>query len=195
MSEQRIRRDGFTEVGPVCVPFYSEISLDDANDLRNAIVWDFFNEFPAKTPYLSDTSDKTTFGKNFSSPLHDSAIHEMPNIFFGASLNHISSDTWRMILMYTKTKRVDWNNSPQRIETRLMMHVYKDQLVEAVRKVRVIRGVGELTVESIENQIDENTDTGYIALQRREYEQYIIPEDCERAKVYMHRAVKRAKVL
>ena len=194
MSSPRVRPDGFLEVGPVCAPFDCQISLEDANDLRKVLIWDFFDKVDARTPIFTETEDRTLFGKGFRSDNHGLSMQESPSTFGGAILKHMSEDSWRMIIKGTKTRRSVWNNAQQRIETMFDVQVYNDELVEAVRRVKVIRGVGELTVDAIVNQMEEDVDEGYIVMQRRAFERHMTSEDCERAGVFLRQIAARSRV-
>lgn len=188
-----LRRDQYVEVGPACAPFESNITLQEAEDLRQVVVWDFFNNMPVHTPELTETSDKTMAAKAF----HDTggALYEAPSTFAGAMLRHIDEASWRMIIMQTKLRRARHNNAQQRIETRFNIEVFDDQLVEATRKMRIARGVGELTADAVERQMEEDVEDGYVVMQRRAYERYLTSDDCQRATEFLRSAVKQAAAL
>lgn len=185
------RKDGFKMVGPNCMPFENNISIDEAEDLHDVVMFDFFGKLPVKTPRLSEVADKSMCARAFhNQPYEDTAS---PSVFVGAMLHHMNQHTWRMNIMHTKLSRARHNNAQQRIETRMNVEVYDHQLVEAVRKMRVIRGVGELTVDAVERQMEEDTEEGYVIMQRRAYERHMTSDDCERAKDALYRTIKRAQ--
>lgn len=185
-----LRKDGYTEVGPICLPFEPHISLDEANELRRMVEWEFFEEMPVKTPRATDTTDKTMVAKAFHNRLGGD-IDEVPSVFAGAVLRHIDLESWRMIIIQTKMNRARHNNAQQRIETRMNIEVSNGQLAEAIRKVRVLRGVGELTASAIEHQMAEDVEDGFIVMQRRAYERQITSEDCASTAEYLRRIARR----
>ncbi|MCB9819793.1 hypothetical protein H6796_00585 [Candidatus Nomurabacteria bacterium] len=190
---QRLQNDGFKPVGPPCRPLECEISLDEANNLRQAVVWDFFDNMPVKTPFLSEDADKTMAAKAYHNSYDEN--DDTPSLFTGAVLRHIDEESWRMIIMQTKLRRARWNNAGQRVETRYNIEVLGGQLVEAVRKVRIIRGVGELSVSAVEHQmeedVDEGSDGGYIVVQRRAFERQVTQEDCGQIVDSLRRVARR----
>lgn len=185
-----MRRDGYLEVGPACLPFDAAISIEDANELRRVVEWDFFEHMPVKTPQASDQTDKTMSAKAFHNRLSGD-IDEIPSVFAGAVLRHIDQESWRLIIMQTKLRRARHNNAQQRIETRMNVEVFGGELAEAVRKVRVVRGVGELTVAAIEHQMAEDVEEGHVVMQRRAYERHVTAEDCNDAAEYLRKVVRR----
>jgi hypothetical protein len=185
-----MRKDGFLEVGPACLPFDAELTLDDANDLRQAVVWEFFEHMPVKTLELTDSSDKTGCAKAFHNRTFESIEHG-PGVFGGAVLRHIDEEAWRLRIMHTKLSRARHNNAQQRIETRMNVEVFDGQLAEAVKKVRVVRGVGELTAAAIEKQMEEDVEEGYVVMQRRAYERHLTQDDCAQAVEFLTRIVRR----
>jgi hypothetical protein len=188
-----MRRDGYLEVGPTCTPFESDITIDEADELRRSVVWDYFDNMPVKTRALTETSDKTMVAVSFHDPDELSA-DQLPHMFAGAILSHTDLESWRMVITQAYYRRARHNNAQQRISTRFAVEVYDGQLVEAVRRVRVVRGVGDLTVAAIEKQMEEDVEEGHIVMQRRAYERYLNSDDCERAVDFLSKAVKRRKV-
>lgn len=182
------RKDGYKSVGELCTPFDTDITLEQANALRTTVVWDFFENMPVKTPAYDETSDKTMAAKAFHDRSFD-RVDELPSVFAGVVLRHIDAESWRMIIMQTKLRRARYNNAQQRIETRLNIEVLDGRLVEAIRKVRIVRGVGELTVAAIEHQMEEDVEDGYVVMQRRAYERKITPDDCDKATEFLHQTV------
>ena len=195
MKSPRVRRDGYTEVGPACAPFDCQIDLEDAETLRDVVAWDFFYHMNAKTRLLSDIEDKTVCAKSFHPELGQMAVTETPSVFAGAILHRRGLDDWRMVVMQSKSRQARWNNARQHIETRLNVEVFNGELVEAVRKVRVVRGVGELTVAAIENQMEEDSEAGFVVMQRRAFERQMTKEDCQAASEFLQRTVRRSKVM
>lgn len=191
-----MRPDGFTEVGPVCVPFDCQIDLEDAEALRDVLVQDFFHEMKgrAKTPLVTESEDKTICSQSFQPELREMSVVETPIIYVSTMLHHTSLDSWRMAIMQSKARRASWNNAQQKIATRLNVEVFNGRLVEAVRKMKIIRGVGELTVAAIENQTEEDTEVGHIVMQRRAYERHMTKDDCQWAIDFLQRTVRRSNI-
>lgn len=120
---------------------------------------------------------------------------DQPIVFAGALLRNIDEHTWRLVIMNTKMRRARHNNGQQRIETRYVVEAYENDVVEAIRKVRTLREVGELVApEYLEDQIEEGTYVGNTVMQRRAFERHMVEEDCEQAVETLTRVAKRAAI-
>lgn len=178
-------RNGFTQVGPVCEMFDSKITIEQANDLRQEVLWNYFENVPVKTPEFTETSDKTLYGKTFDTAKMTLEL-DQPIMFAGALLRNIDAHTWRLVIMNTKMRRARHNNAQQRIETRYVVEAYENDVVEAVKRVRTVRGVGDLTPEMVVNQEYEED-----RHQRRAFERHMTEDDCQQAVECLARVVKR----
>lgn len=190
-----VRKDGFVAVGSKCGPFEHEVGIEELNGLRSAIVETFFAEMPKVSRSLDDNSVKVACAKAFHERDFGSA-ELAPSVFGAAILRTIQFDdpefdAWHLRIGHNRTQRARHNNAPQRIVTRMKVEVFNDQVVEAVKEVKVIRGVGELTPEAIEQQLLEDTDDGHIVMQRRAYERYMTSQDCDKAAQFLGQIARR----
>lgn len=192
------RKDGFVEVGSKCQPFEHEVSVDELNELRSAVVNGFFAEMPNVSRSYDNDVAKVACARAFHE--RDLGLVDQPPSVFGAAIlrtvqfDDPEFDVWRLRVSQNRTQRSRHNNASQRIVTRLKVEVFNDQVVEAIREVRVIRGVGELTAEAIAQQMFEDTDEGHIVMQRRAYERYMTSRDCETAAQFLGQIARRAAV-
>ncbi|MGB3946185.1 MAG: hypothetical protein WBK76_05110 [Candidatus Saccharimonadales bacterium] len=191
------RHDGYVEVGAKCEPFTHEVSLGALTDLRDAVVDEYFMRMPRVSRQYSDEGTKVASAKAFHEHFGD-AYESTPSIFGAAILRSMTFDdpdidSWRLTIAQNRMQRSRHNNAPQRIVTRLKVEVFNDQIVEAVREVQVVRGVGELTAEAIEQQMIEDTEEGHIVMQRRAYERYLTENDCRNAAAFLGRIAARTE--
>lgn len=146
-------QNGYIQVGAGCGLFDSKITIDNANEVRDAVALDFFQRVPVKIPEFSDTDTKMMYGKYFrSSP--DELEMNVSSMFAGVVLRNMDQEIWRLVIMQSKSRRARYNNAPQRVQTRMVIEVIGDEVVEAVKRVRAVRGVGELAVPRIENRAE-----------------------------------------
>lgn len=188
-----VRKDGYTQISTGFHPTEFEIDVEEANELRNIVAWDFFDQVNARTPHVDDISDKTLFSKAFHDTAPD-AVSLSPGIFGGVILKHLDAVSWRMIIMQSRIQRARYNNAAQRIETKLQLEVSNNVLIEATRRVKIVRGIGELTVAAIEKQMEEDTEDGQVRMVRRAFDCQMGREDCENAIDFLDNLAKRALV-
>ena len=191
-----IRHDGYTEVGSKCEPFTHDVSLEALLELRESVVENYFMHMPRVSREYGAAGTKVASAKAFHERF-SGAADETPSVFGAAILRSMmfsdpDTDAWRLTIAQNRMQRSRHNNAPQRIVTRLKAEVFNDQIVEAIREVQVVRGVGELTVEAIEQQMIEDTEEGHIVMQRRAYERYLTEDDCQKAVEFLGKIARRA---
>lgn len=184
----RIRRDGYTEIGTKCEPFESQLDIDEVNKLRDFVLRDYFLKVPNLHIRHEETYGKVSHAKLFP---NYSVDYDTPSVFGSALLKNLDSDSWRMIIMQTRTRRSSENTTQQRIVSRMNVEVLDDRVVEAVKKVQIVRGLGELTVESIERQMEEEGEEAAFYVERKAYERYMTVDDCDKATEFLGRITRR----
>lgn len=184
------RTGGYQEVGKPYRCGDVHISRADVDDLRSFVTDEYFVHLPASTTLLDDLTTRSVAKVGFyDAPMYDV---EATDVMTMATLHEWSPDMWRLTVKQTRTKRAE-NTMPQRIETRYGIDVVNDEVLEAVRKMRILRGVGDLTVDMVHEDVTEEVDGD--AIQRRAYELPMEPEDCVRITEFLTRALKRAAVV
>lgn len=188
-----MRKDGYTEVGSRCAPFESRVNLEEVNGLRDFLVNDYF----LAVPNLHVTSDENESGiakiahaKLFANKFAID-IDDQPSVFGSAMLRYLDADTWRMVIMQTRSRRRSENIGQQRIVSRYNVEVMGDDIVEAVKKVQIVRDIGELTLEKIERQMEEEYDGLAVEVERKAFERYMTPDDCAKAAEFLGRVTRR----
>lgn len=193
MSE--VLNNGFTAIGSKCQPFEHEVGIDALNELRASVVQDFFAEMPRVSRSYGGDIAKVGCAKNINERI-PGEIDQPPSIFGAAILRTVlfedpDFDVWQLRIAQNRMQRARHNNAPQRIMSRLKVEVFNGQVVEAIREVQTIRGVGELTVEAIEKQMFEDVEEGHIVMQRKSYERYMTEDDCEKAVRFLGQIARR----
>lgn len=198
------RRDGYTEIGSRCWPFESKLSLDQATGLRDFVLNDYLLTVPKIHVTHYDTQSKVAHAKLFPNKFMED-VDDVPSVFGSAMLKNIDADTWRLVIMQTRTKRRSENIAQQRIVSRMNVEVMGDQVVEAVKKVQIVRGLGELTLESIEKAwvqndegelpiavfVNDKSNEQVYQVERKAYERHMTPVDCEKAVEFLGKMSRR----
>ena len=194
MSEYK--RDGaYSRIGPQYAPFDHEISLADAELMRDFVEREFFENIArVKTPLLTDREDKTKGTVAFhGKPEH--GTDGDPSVFIGGLLHHQALESWRLRIMHTKMRRSPVNQTNHRISTVLAFDVLDSTLQVALREVKVYRHVGELSVAAIERAIETGDDEQLPELQRKYYQTPIDSATCQKARDTMCQALRRASIM
>jgi hypothetical protein len=190
---RRLRADGYEIIGSDCVPFQSRISLDEAVDLKEYLVHEHFMSVPNIRVTHTDTESRIAHAKSFPNKfVMDMDDH--PSLFGSAMLKNIDADTWRLVIMQTRMKRGSEDAGQQRFVTRYNVEVYNDEIVEAVKKMQIVRDIGVMTVDSIVRQMDESSETESDSkpqFERLAFERYMEPRDCATAKEFLGRVCRR----
>lgn len=179
-----IRSDGFVQIGMPVPLGETHIAYEDAAMVRDYLAYDFFDRVPAKTPQVSEHYNRTQFGKG---------LHRVGNIaldrdlFAGAILRHTDQDSWHSIIALVKYCRSNVNNGPQRIESYYRFGAVDHTLIQATKEVRVLRSIGELTVESITAQQKPD-------IQRKTFQRPMTIDDCDDVMGALGRVANRVQV-
>lgn len=177
-----MRRDGYTVVGSVYTPNESQISLDEAEELRTTLVKDFFGHVPTTIPKETDHGLVTrAMHGAYGLDSYDTA----PTMLTGASLHIVAPHTWRMMISQAKLRRTYWNQAQQRVATYLQINVEDNHVTEAVRRVRIIRGVGSAAATDSMSKHDRFMYNR--PMQRRTFEHPMTSSDCYRAAHILRR--------
>lgn len=178
-----MRSDGFVQVGTAVPLGETLITFDDAAMVRDYLAYDFFDRVPAKTPRVSE-GNHIRFGKGFH---RVGAVVQERDMFAGAILRHTDQDSWHSIIALVKYCRSNVNNGPQRIESYYRLGAVGHTLTQATKEVRVLRSIGELTVESITTQQKPD-------IQRKAFQRPITVDDCGAVMGALERVANRAQV-
>lgn len=179
------RPDGYEQVGQSVAIMQPTLSIQDARTVRHFVATTFFDGIKVFTPLVNEDEDKSVGGVGLHTPVHGPGIEDTPSIFVGASLYHVSDNSWRLAALRTRMRRSAENLRPQRVWSKYSFSVVGDQLLEATKEVRVVRAIGTLSVEAA---LEEGLEP-HIA--RKAYERQITLEDCHRLMNTMTQAVKR----
>lgn len=183
MFDRGERSDGFVFVGSEVLPGDVSVSYEDVDGLRSYVMNEYFGHVPTKTPHVSETSDKTVGSKGFYR--YTPGFEEnVPSIYTGALVHHTTQTSWRMRVMISRMRRIEWNNAEQRVMSRFRFEVIGGQLVEATKSAQIIRGVGELGIAQLmTGQVIER--------QRKMYERPVEEEDLSDITASLQRTVRR----
>jgi hypothetical protein len=173
------------QVGSGVGPGEAQIDVNDASMLRDFLAYDFFRCVPARTPKISESFDQTQFGKGFHRAGNVSLDRDL---FAAAILKHVDMDSWHATIALAKYRRSPINNGSQRIESQYRIGVIGNTILQATREVRVLRSVGELTVDDIANQQD-------LDVQRKAFQLPMTVDDCGDVMGALERVAKRVQVL
>lgn len=175
-------KDGYTVVGSICKPNESQISLDEAEELRTTLVKDFFGHVPTTIPQEKGHGIVT---RAMHGSYGLSSYDAVPTMLTGASLHVVTPHTWRMLISQAKLRRTYWNQAQQRVATYLRINVEDDHVTEAVRRVKIIRGVGSTATTDSMSEYDR--DVYNRPMQRRTFEHPMTSIDCYRAAHILRR--------
>ena len=179
-----VRPDGYEQVGNRIPLGETGITADDAQLVHYFLMHDFFGRVRCRTPHVDETSDKTQYGKRYER--HESDAND-GSFFAGAILKHVDPHSWATIIMIAKTSRSLVNNSPLRVESRYRIGVVGEAVMESTKEVRVLRSVGELTVDDIASEAEYSA-------QRKAFEKVLTPDDCGQVMGQLERVARRADI-
>ncbi len=192
-----VQRDEYVQVGSDCELFVHKVGIEELSELRAAVVDEYFMQMPKVSRSYTEEGTKVACAKSFHETFANT-YEEFPSFFGAAILRSMAFEdpeveSWRLVIGQNRMQRSRHNNAPQRSVTRLKVEVFNNQVVEAIKQVHIVRGVGELTAEAIETQLTEDSEDGSVVLQRRAYERYVTADDCHAAVDFLSRIVRRTQ--
>jgi hypothetical protein len=140
-------RDGYLRIGDRADYMESEITLDDANVLRNTLVNEMFSPKIANVGKIAlsleeDRSHYLGYSAYFKAKtraLHATDFLHEPSIFIGAHLRQFNEDKWHLNLVRNRMQRVDDGLSERKVSTHFKIICWGDQIVEAKRTVKFLK--------------------------------------------------------
>ena len=189
--------DGFVVYGGPATDKDIMISYDQANELKEFVVSDYFEKVPSRAPYGQEYDNRQLASKGYdivpprfgsSVPIEEvRAAARTPRNGVGVTLLDIDDDTWKLSIGLSNTRHLEIDSIPQRTESYYSFLSSGEMLLEATMKVRVIRNIARYSMG------DHPSLVSWRNSEKRKMERQIIPSDLQRIQDRLQLSIEKAQ--